>query len=210
MSLIEGRRYYVAFPQVWASPSEKPLNPAMMLFVSSKVKATIRIKTPAAINQAARIDREFKLEPNKILQIPISTAYMNVESESREGYGIFVEGDRPISVFTYQAWFGNGELARHLPTEAWGKNYFTMNFYQDRYGAGSGYKYRPSQILVIAEKDNTVVTYTPTFDTEGGRENPSVRKGQSQSVTLERVVKREALETSSCRVSIFTIQRRRV
>jgi hypothetical protein len=186
MSLIEGRRYYVAFPQVWASPSEKPLNPAMMLFVSSKVKATIRIKTPAAINQAARIDREFKLEPNKILQIPISTAYMNVESESREGYGIFVEGDRPISVFTYQAWFGNGELARHLPTEAWGKNYFTMNFYQDRYGAGSGYKYRPSQILVIAEKDNTVVTYTPTFDTEGGRENPSVRKGQSQSVTLER------------------------
>ena len=73
MSLIEGRRYYVAFPQVWASPSEKPLNPAMMLFVSSKVKATIRIKTPAAINQAARIDREFKLEPNKTYAIWVNT-----------------------------------------------------------------------------------------------------------------------------------------
>lgn len=186
MSLIEGRRYFVAFPKVWASPSEKPMNPSMMLFVSSKSKTTITIKTPAGINQAPRIDRSYDLEPNKILQIPISTAYMNVESEAREGFGIWIEGKKPVSVSTYQAWQGNGELARHLPTEAWGKNYFTMNFYQDRYGANQGYKYRPSQILVIAEKDNTVVNYTPTFDTEGGRDVPTVRKGQTGQVTLER------------------------
>lgn len=188
MVLTEGRRYMVAFPQVWASPSEKPMPQPMQLFISSKTKGKVRVQTPALINGAARMDREYTLEANKVLRVPISTAYMNTESESRRGYGILVTSSKPISVTTYQAWMGNGEMARHLPVEGWGKNYYTMNFYQDRYGNGSGagYKYRPAQIVVIADKDNTVVSYTPTVATEGGEETPSVRKGSTQTVTLER------------------------
>ncbi|NQW29251.1 MAG: T9SS type A sorting domain-containing protein [Ignavibacteria bacterium] len=185
-ALVEGRRYMVAFPKVWASSSEKPLPQPMVLFVSSRSKATITVSTPALINSAPKLNRQYNLEANKVLVIPISTTYMNEDSESRLGLGISVIGDKPISVSTYQAWMGNGELARHLPVEAWGKNYYSMNFYQDRYGGSTGRKYRPSQILVIASKDNTVVTYTPTFSTEGGRETPSVAKGASQSVTLEK------------------------
>lgn len=193
MSLIEGRRYMVAFPQVWASPTEKPLPKPMLLLISSKTKAKVRVQTPAGINDAARIDRTITLEANKVYKFDVSTAYMNgvsssgPESETRRGYGILVTGDRPISVSTYQAWNGNGELARHLPVEAWGKNYFTMNFYQDRYGtSASGYKYRPAMFLLIADKDNTVVTFTPTVTTEGGTDSPSTPKGVSTSVTLER------------------------
>ena len=187
LNLTEGTRYMVAFPQVWASPSEKPMPQPMQLFVSSKVKTKIRVQTPAGINDAARIDREYSLEPNKVLKISISTAYMNVNSQTKTGYGILVTSKSPISVSTYQAWMGNGELARHLPVDAWGKNYFTANFYQDRYGtSGSGYKYRPAQILIIASRDNTVVSYTPTCDTEGGTEMPEGKKGQTQTVTLEK------------------------
>jgi hypothetical protein len=187
LNLVEGTRYMVAFPQVWASPSEKPLPQPMQLFVSSKVKTKIRVQTPSGINDAARIDREYSLEPNKVLKISISTTYMNVNSQTRAGYGILVTSKAPISVSTYQAWMGNGELARHIPINAWGKNYFTANFYQDRYGTeGSGYKYRPSQILLISDKDNTVVSYTPTVATEGGSELPDGKKGQTQTVTLEK------------------------
>lgn len=186
MALTEGRKYTVAFPQVWASPTEKPMPQPMQLLISSKVKTKIRIQTLAGINDAARIDKEYQVEANKVLKVPISTAYMNVESESRKGYGITITSAAPISVSTYQAWQGNGEMARHLPVEGWGKNYYTMNFYQDRYGNSSGYKYRPGQILIIADKDNTVVSYTPTVDTEGGIEAPSVRKGATQTVTLEK------------------------
>lgn len=187
MGLLEGRRYMVAFPQVWASSTEKPLPNPMQLFISSRSKAKVKIETPALNNDAPDVNREYTLEPNKVLRVPIPTpSYMNQESEGRNGYGIRVTSDKPISVSTYQAWDGNGELARHLPVEAWGKNYYSMNFYQDRYGANSGYKYRPSQILVIADKDNTVVSYTPTWDTEGGRDIPSVRKGQTGTVTLEK------------------------
>lgn len=185
--LTEGTRYMVSFPQVWASASEKPLPQPMQLFISSKVKTKVRVQTPANINDNARIDREYSVDANKVTRISIPTTYMNVNSQTRAGYGILVTSTKPISVSTYQAWMGNGELARHLPIESWGKNYYTANMYQDRYGTeGSGYKYRPSQILIIASRDNTVVSYTPTWDTEGGNEMPGAKKGETQTVTLEK------------------------
>jgi len=187
LNLTEGTRYMVAFPQVWASPSEKPMAQPMMLMISSKTKTKVRVMTPATINEAPRMDREYTVESNKVLKVPIPVTYMNTQSETKTGFGITVSSKTPISVSTFQQWNGNGEMARHLPVAGWGKNYYTMNFYQDRYGTPSeGYNYRPSQILLIADKDNTVVTYTPTFDTEGGIENSSVKKGQSQTVTLEK------------------------
>jgi hypothetical protein len=193
ISLIEGTRYMVAFPMVQASPSEKPMPQPMQLYISSKVKTTVRVETPATINDNARINREYTIQANEVLKIPISTSYMNgisssgPESQTRRGYGIYITSKKPISVSTYQAWMGNGELARHLPIDAWGKNYVTMNFYQDRYGtSSSGYKYRPSQILLVSAKDNTVVTYTPTAATEGGNDNPSTPSGVSQTITLDK------------------------
>jgi len=186
LTLTEGTRYMVAFPQVWASPSEKPLPQPMQLFISSKVKTKVRVQTPSDINDNPKIDREYSVEPNKVLKISVSTNYMNTSSQTKMGYGIFVTSKAPISVSTYQAWMGNGELARHLPLEAWGKNYYTHNMYQDRYGQNGDYKYRPSQILLIGGRDNTVVTYTPVWATEGGGDNPSASKGQSQTITLDR------------------------
>jgi hypothetical protein len=186
MALLEGRKYMVAFPQVWNSPTETPLAVPMQLFISSKSKANVKVRTVAASSNASGINRNFTVDANKVLKVPISISMMNKESETRNGYGIEVTADRPISVSTFQAWNGNGELARHLPVEAWGKNYYTMNFYQDRYGAGSNAKYRPSQILIIAEKNGTVINYRPTVDTEGGGDAASVRAGQTGQVTLDR------------------------
>lgn len=186
MSLVEGRRYLVAFPQVWASPTERPLARPMQLFISSRGDAKITIRTPALVADAPRISRDFTVKKDQVLKFEVNMGYMNTESESRKGLAIEVVGDRPISVSTYQAWNGNGELARHLPVEAWGKAYFTMNFFQDRYGTSSSHKHRPAQILIMANKDNTVVTYRPTYDTEGGSEAVSTPKGGSQTVTLDR------------------------
>lgn len=187
ISLSEGTRYMVSFPQVQASPSEKPLPQPMLLLISSKSKAKVRVQTPSVINDNSRIDREYTVDANKVLKIPVPIGYMNQISQTKSGYGILVTSAKPISVSTYQAWQGNGELARHIPVESWGKTYYTANMYQDRYGTeAAGYKYRPSQILIIAAKDNTVVTYTPTWDTEGGNDMPGARKGESQTINLEK------------------------
>ncbi|MCX6139793.1 MAG: IgGFc-binding protein [Candidatus Kapabacteria bacterium] len=186
MLITEGRRYMVAFPQVWAAPTEKPLPQPMLLLLSSRDTTTVRITTAASITDVARIDKVVRIVPGIVTKVAISTAYMNVESQARKGYGISATGDRPFSVATQQAWQGNGETAQHLPVESWGTAYYSMNFYLDRYEEPPGNKYRPSQILIIASEDNTVVTYTPTVDTEGGIDAPSVAKRASQTVTLMR------------------------
>jgi len=90
MVLTEGRRYLVGFPQVQASATEKPMPQPMQLFISSKSKGKVRVQTPAAINDAARIDKEYNVEPNKVLRIPIPIGYMNQESESRKGYAFWL------------------------------------------------------------------------------------------------------------------------
>jgi|GEM_PF-2127820 len=110
---------------------------------------------------------------------------MNTSSQSSAGLGIRLTGDQPFSVVTQQSWKGNGETARHLPVEAWGTSYYSMNFYQDRFGTSMDRKHRPSQILIVAAYDGTEVTYTPTVDTEGGI-IASVGKGTSVTVRLNR------------------------
>ncbi len=176
----------VAFPQVWTAPTEKPLPQPMQLLISSRVKTSVRIQSPARINDAVKMDKEYTVEPNKVLRVPISTAYMNVKSQARKGYGISIASKHPITVSTLQAWQGNGETAQHLPVESWGTSYYSMNFYQDRYGSSDEYQYRPAQILIIAESDSTHVTFRPTVSTEGGIDAPSVVKGASQTVMLMR------------------------
>ncbi|MBK6760559.1 MAG: T9SS type A sorting domain-containing protein [Ignavibacteria bacterium] len=184
MMVTEGLRYMAAFPQVWAEPTEKPMPQPMQLLISSKTKTTVRIQTPASINPAAKIDKVFTVEANKVLKVPISTDYMNSESQVRSGLGISIVGESPISVSTYQAWQGNGEMARHLPIESWGTSYYSMNFYQDRFGFETNYHHRPNQILIISSEDSTIVALTPTVNTEGGVDLPSIAKGTSQSVLL--------------------------
>ena len=62
-----------------------------------------------------------------------------------------------------------------------------MNFYQDRYGSSTqGYNYRPSQILVMAAYDNTIVTYQVPWGTEGGRDHPSVPNRGTGIVELQK------------------------
>ena len=186
-TLTEGYRYMVGFPQVWAESTEKPMPSPMQLLISSRTRATVRITTPAVVSDVARIDKKYVIEPNQTLRIPISTAYMNVASEQRSGLGIQVTSDRPISVTTYQAWMGNGETARHLPVEGWGTTYYSMNFYTDQYGQSpQTRRFRPSQILIIADRDSTMVSYTPTVATEGGIETKGVKKGETKTVRLQR------------------------
>lgn len=187
VTLTEGYRYMVGFPQVWAESTEKPTPQPMQLMISSRTTARVRVVTAAVITDIVRIDNEYVVEPNKPLRIPISTAYMNVASEQRSGLGIQVTSDQPISVSTYQAWLGNGEATRHLPVEGWGTEYYSMNFFNDRFGANrSTMRYRPSQILIIADRDSTMVSYTPTVNTEGGIETRSVRKGETKTIRMQR------------------------
>ena len=72
--ISEGRRYVVAFPQVWASSNEKPTQEPMLLLISSKTKATARVSTPSSLSDVAKIDAQYVIKANKVRRVPISTA----------------------------------------------------------------------------------------------------------------------------------------
>lgn len=187
MPLLEGRQYMVAFPQVWASPTEKAVEPAMQLFLASKVRTRVNVRTPSPLNDGTVMNMTVTVNANEVRRVPISVSLMAKESQKKDGYGIEVSADRPISVYTYQQWTGNGELARHLPVEAWGKNYYSMNFYQDRYGSQTqGYQFRPGQIVLVATRNNTIVNFTPPWHTEGGADHVEVSKGQTGTIELNK------------------------
>ena len=109
-----------------------------------------------------------------------------MSSENIQGNGIEVKADKPISVFTFQAWNGNGELARHLPVEAFGKEYSTANYFQDHYLDNGVEKLKPSQILLVSAYDGTQVTYNPVYQTQGGADQPSVPAKAAGRVTLNK------------------------
>lgn len=189
----EGTSYVVAFPMVQAHVTEKPLPKPMMLLISSRTAATVTIQSSGRNADVPQINRTIELKAGEVYKFDVSTVYMNgitpggtLESQVVREKGIRLIADRPISVMTYQAWMGNGELARHIPVASWGTEYVTMNMYQDRYqGAQANSKeYQPSQIIIIAAHDSTDVTYTPRVTTEGSALHPSVAAGTTKTIRL--------------------------
>ncbi|MBU3742459.1 MAG: T9SS type A sorting domain-containing protein [Candidatus Kapabacteria bacterium] len=191
-AVSEGLVYLVAFPQVYAAPTEKPMSSPMRIHIMSRYTAKVRITNATTDAAITAMDETVTIEPGRRYSKSISLSYMNgvtstteVESEEIRGLGIRIESTAPISVYTEQAWMGNGEMTRHVPVEAWGTSYISMNMYQDRYGTvAAGYKNRPSQILIVAAHDSTDVTYVPTIATEGGKSYPSLRAGETRTVRL--------------------------
>ena len=191
--ISEGNTYVVAFPMVQAHPTEKPLPKPMMLLISSKVNATVRISSSRRDSAMPVIERTISLKANEVYKFDVAMVFMNgvdhagkPVSQVVQEKGIRLTADHPISVMSYQAWMGNGDVARHLPIGSWGREYFTMNMYQDRYQGAVENKpeYRPSQIIIIAAHDSTDVTYTPRVTTEGSTSHPSVPAGTARTIRL--------------------------
>jgi hypothetical protein len=192
-AVTEGVEYVVAFPQVHASPTEKPLPRPMFIHIASRYNATVRVSNAATDSAINDLNTTFTIEPNTMKTVNVDVSYMNgydannqLETETIRGLGIRIQSTAPISVYTIQSWMGNGEMTRHLPVAAWGTSYLSMNMYQDRYGTpAAGLKHRPSQILIIAAHDSTDVTYVPTIATEGSSTHPSLRAGEARTVRLQ-------------------------
>lgn len=184
----------VAFPQLWADSTEKRLSTPLQVVVSAQQETIVRIRNLSAMSDIGPgFDKTYLVHADSIITVPIPVSYVMPSADIQEaryssvirGFGVEVTGSAPISVSTYQVMEGNGEMVHHLPVEAWGKQYTTMNFYQDRYTYDYvNLKYRPSEIVVIASEDSTIVNYAPTWETEGGPDAMSVRAGKVGTIEL--------------------------
>lgn len=169
--IVEGTRYVISFMKVMPDPTERPLAVPQLLLISSRDSCKVRIQSGAT--SALKIDKVVDVLPGVITHVAIpTTSFMAGEHGVVDGSVITVSSSSLISVSSMMLWMGNGELVRHLPVASWGTEYRTFNLYQDRYGFGGLYKYRPAQAVIVSAHDSTVIDVSTPFALQSG--GPSI------------------------------------
>jgi hypothetical protein len=167
--ITEGTDYWFGIPYAkFKQPEEIRGDSPIVVWISSKVNTVAHVQNPetgSVINVS--------IKSNQASQVPLSDVLMNNESEIPHNLGIHITSDDPVSITVYLSYRWSGEAFRVIPLDWLGKEYVTLNLYQDETD-----EKKPAQILVVATQDNTEVTYTPTFDTE------KCNKGNQRTVTL--------------------------
>jgi hypothetical protein len=178
--ITDGKEYWFGIPQCLRDKSEPvrwgkyPIE----LWISSKFKTRATIESL----DGSITTMTYNISPNEIKVINIPDFLENTESEKVTNKGIHIVGDLPISVGVLVAYKWSGEAYRVTPVEWLGKKYFTLNMYQDDVKMYSGYtELKPAEILIIATKDKTNVTYSPKAETEKG-----IKKGSAANVKMNK------------------------
>ncbi len=183
-SVTGGRSFVVAFPQVMPESAEKPLPNPMRILIAAKDSAEVRIHSIGSVTPP--FDETIVVLGGTVASVNVPVPFMSSASEVIEGLGISVTSTTPITVSTMMAWAGNGEETNHWPVAAWDTAHYVVSSFQDSYGNLVNEKLRPGQILIIAAHNNTSVSYTPTVDTEGGKDAPRTARGETRTIVLNR------------------------
>lgn len=178
--IADGKEYWFGLPHCMRSSDESvrwgiyPIE----LWLSSKVDTKATIEALDGSLQPITVS----LRKNDIVQVSLPDNLENRESEIVRNFGIHIYSNDPISVGVFEAYEWSGEAFRVIPKEWLGKEYFTLNMYQDYTKMHDGQMdYKPAQIVICATEDNTQVQYTPTAETEKG-----VKPGQIARVNLNK------------------------
>lgn len=141
-----------------------------------------RVTTKAVIEDASGTlgKATYVINANQTKVVPISDYLENTVSENVTHNGIHVSSVDPISVTVMFTYTWSGESFMVIPAEWLGKQYYTLNMYEDKAKLRDNTTYDlPCQVLIVGTQDNTRVTYNMKVDTKGG-----TKKGAQGSVTL--------------------------
>lgn len=170
VEITEGREFYFGIPNCKKPTGEGARGVPIQLWVGSKVDNTVTIEAPAI-----GFAQTHKISAGKVKIINIPEGLMNTDPELKRPYGIHVSSVDPVTVTCYLSYKVSGEAFAVPAVETAGKKYYVASLWQDQTN-----EYKPGQILIVATKDNTKVTYTPTVDTD------KVKAKKTGSVTLQK------------------------
>jgi hypothetical protein len=161
-------------------------------FAAREQNESIRGDYPVAIWITSKYDTRASVEDQQtgsiirviikkdiITLIPYGDHLMNKVSEQVENKGIHVKSDAPVTVSVKISYKWTGETYRVMPVEMLGKEYVTMNLYQDQLSATG--EERSPQILIVATQDKTTIDYTPSTETMKG-----IKTGETGQVVLNK------------------------
>lgn len=172
--ILEGREFYFGIPHCDIQSGEGARGNPIQLWISCKVQTRVTITCPRTGMNIGN----YVLQPKKVQILPVPQSLMNTITGITDN-GVYIKSDDPITVTVYVSYKWTGEAYRVIPAEVLGKRYFTLNMYQDKTE-----RERPAQVLIVATKDNTVVSFAPKTLTEdgtpaGGSKNYRLMRGQT-------------------------------
>lgn len=172
--ILEGREFYFGVPHCDVQSGEGARGNPIQLWISCKVQTRVSVTVPRTGMNIGN----YVIQPKKVQILPVPQSLMNTITGVTDN-GIYIKSDDPITVTVYVSYKWTGEAYRVIPAEVLGKRYFTLNMYQDKTE-----RERPAQLLVVATKDNTVVSVSPKTLTEdgvpaGGSKNYKLMRGQT-------------------------------
>ena len=95
VALNEGRKYMVAFPQVWASPTELATKEPLTLIITAKQNTVVTINTPSANNINPRINRTVTVQAGKAFRLKVDLGYLpNQPTPATGRWNVFGEHSR--------------------------------------------------------------------------------------------------------------------
>lgn len=168
--LTAGRNFYIGIPHCKKPINEGARGVPLQLWIASKTSTKVHIEA-AAIGFSQNVS----IKPGEIKTVSIPEGLMNTQSEIARPYGIHLVSQEPVTVTCYMSYKVTGESFAVIPNEYLGKDYYTLNLWQDATD-----EYKPGQILIVGTESNTMVTYTPTVPTD------SVAAGKSKSIVLQK------------------------
>lgn len=185
----EGTSFWFALPKVNSSTGEAAKGTLSgdyyEIWVESRVNTAVRfydahqtqISTQAVIG-------------GKLTAIAIPAGKLHDQSETVESEkAMYVEADDPISLTVYIAYNFTGEAYKILPVSALGKEYYTLNLYNDYllFRNESRPRSTPGEFLIVATENGTNIEISPAAKTAkkvnaGGDISITLNKGQSYLV----------------------------
>ncbi len=167
--IVGGTEYWLGIPHCRKEANEPFRGTyAMAIWISSKVETQATV-----LAKSIGFERRVRIFPNRITEVPMPDNLMHKRSEVIEQFGIQVLSEEPVSVAVYLSYKWSGEAYRVTPVEWLGKEYVTLNMYQDKTD-----EIKPAQIMIIATEDNTTVKYKPKWHTN------KVRMGRSKTIKM--------------------------
>ncbi len=159
-----GTHFFVGFMQNENYYEEDLLQLQQQLFIATTQPAQVTVKLP---KKAFLI--YLSLPANTIYRMKLDYEVQDTVSEVPMSLGIEINSDVPVSVNLFSSRPKTSDSYTAIPVDQWGTEYVAMSFPNDQYTILNS-EPRPSEFMVIAAYDGTVIEFQPRSVTKLGKQ----------------------------------------
>jgi len=179
----EGREFWLGFMEHRDAGQND-----MVVMISSRKNTTGTVNMPSR-----NFSREFQVQANDVTIVKLPRFVETIGSEKLDRTAIKITSEADISVYMHQ-YFGNrSEASVVLPKSSVSNEYYVVSYTgvpEGLFGPGIF----PSEFLIVANEDETEVSYTLGADTQGGKTEGSTHTIMLNAGEVYQVRSADALE----------------